>query len=155
MILHSQPLSEFVFIRANSWLIHSQWPETPNLSILPSLSTIQAPFTQNKPNSQNPKTTATPYATKRYNNNRPPSMHKNKPNQTQFTPPRLRAKSRRSRDRSKVPAHVGDAHRDPIPTTSGTRPWRASIFRRLSSVVRLLSSPLYCYFLLALIPTCL
>ena len=27
MIPHSQPLSEFVLFRANSWLIHSQWSE--------------------------------------------------------------------------------------------------------------------------------
>ncbi len=37
MILHTQLLSEFVLIRGNAWLIHSQWPETPNLLIWPSL----------------------------------------------------------------------------------------------------------------------
>jgi hypothetical protein len=40
MILNSQPLSEFVLIRANSWLIYSQCPETPKLPIPPILPHI-------------------------------------------------------------------------------------------------------------------
>ena len=40
MILHSKPLSEFVLIRANWWLIHSQWSEPPEPPIHPSLPRI-------------------------------------------------------------------------------------------------------------------
>jgi len=40
MILNSQLLSKFVLIRANSWLINSQRPETPKLPIPPILPHI-------------------------------------------------------------------------------------------------------------------
>jgi len=40
MILNSQLLSEFVLIRANSWLIYSQCPETPKLPIPPILPLV-------------------------------------------------------------------------------------------------------------------
>jgi len=83
MILYSQPLPEFVLIRANSWLIHSQWPEPPNPPILPNLPENYNVIMQNKPNPQKPKTTATPYATNLYTNIPPRQDRKNKPNQTQ------------------------------------------------------------------------
>jgi len=44
MIFHSQPLSEFVLIRANSWLIHSHRPKTPYLPILPSWPLVLLPL---------------------------------------------------------------------------------------------------------------
>jgi len=39
-LIHSQASSEFVSIRANSWLIYSQCPETPKLPIPPTLPHI-------------------------------------------------------------------------------------------------------------------
>ena len=114
MILHSQPLPEFVSICENlchrcSWLIHSQYSETPDPPILPSLPLVflslvpcalppfvspqgapgasclsgYASITQNKPNSLNSKTSATGYTTKSYTNIPPRSTPKNKPKQTQ------------------------------------------------------------------------
>ena len=102
-LIHSQASSEFVPIRVNSWLIHSQCPETPNLPILPFLPLVLLslvpcalpPFvplclcgyesiTQNKPNSPKPKTTVTYYATKLYANTRLRPTRKNKPKRTQF-----------------------------------------------------------------------
>ena len=69
---------------------------------------------QNKPNSLRPKTPAKSYASKVYDDKPPRPTQKNKPNQTQSPLCEHQDKLRRSRDRSKVPAYAGDAHRDPI-----------------------------------------
>ncbi len=93
MILHSQSLSEFVSIRANSWLIHSQWPETPNRPIQPSLPGNYDVIMQNKPNPQNTKTNATSFTAKDYKDTPPHPKRKNKPNQTQFRPKQTRRRA--------------------------------------------------------------
>ena len=87
MILHSQPLSEFVLIRANSWLIHSPWPETPNLPIQPSLPKNYDVIMQNKPNFLKAKTNATLFTTKNYEQKPPLPTRKNKPKTNSQTRP--------------------------------------------------------------------
>ena len=49
---------------------------------------------QNKPNSKKPKTNATSYVTKTYNNIQPRPTQKNKPNQTQFPGANMRQQAR-------------------------------------------------------------
>ena len=75
--------SIFVLIRANSWLIHSKWLETPNAPILPMLPRIHPSIAQNKPNPQYPKTNATSFTPKDYTSVALRSAQKNKPSQTQ------------------------------------------------------------------------
>ena len=111
MILHCRTFSKSVSTGVNPCL------RTFASSCLCSQSAIykSAYFMQNKPNPKKTKTNLNSVPTKDYKNKPPRPTRKNKPNQTQFPFPEHQDKSRRSRDRSKVPAHVGDARRDPIP----------------------------------------
>ena len=61
---------------------------SPKPPILPSLPRIHGAIAQNKPNFQNPKTTAISFATMSYTNIPSRPARKNKPNQTQFQTPR-------------------------------------------------------------------
>jgi hypothetical protein len=116
MILNSQPSSESVSIRVNSWLLNCQWLPAPKLPIQPSLLlalfclfsiscqlvprafvSLRGSFfswslrgynsiMQNKPNFQNSRIISTHCATKTYKKNTPCLREKNKPNQTQSPP---------------------------------------------------------------------
>ena len=72
------------------------------------------PFTQNKPNSLKPQTTATSCATKSYTDIPPRRAQKNKPKQTQFPAPCCAGKKSRIPDRSAYPNLSGQHQRSGI-----------------------------------------
>ena len=121
MILHSKPLSEFVLIRANWWLIHSQWSEPREPPIHPSLPRIHRssvvhltnvqllcvlcdlcglkPFLQNKANVKMGNINISTPRTKAYANKQRTMNNKRYSKQSQSNP----ILSRRSPERSRIP----------------------------------------------------
>ena len=132
MILNSQPLFQFAYLRVNSWFTSSSRPRNAKppypahlascalmlLSLVlfrPSWLRGYSSIMQNKPNFQNAEITATSYATKSYTNIPSHGSRKNKPNQTQSRDTQYAARcalhamrnkpnlSRRSLVRSRIP----------------------------------------------------
>ncbi len=102
MILESQPFSEFVSVRGNSWLTHLHMLQPPPCPSFPPsrlcpcalVPCALPPFVswclrgyasimQNEPNFQNPQNATTLYATKTYRNIPLRPAPKNEPKQTQ------------------------------------------------------------------------